>query len=275
MLNKYFLKLFPILLFGITSAQQSIKGTVVIDFEDVNPENIHVLNKTQNIYTTTDIVGHFNIQAQENDTIIFSGSFLQERNFVVNSWALNNPDLVIHMNMEKIKLEELVVKPKLTGFIKKDVRTVPKDDTKEKLYASLGIDIKVLDIKPEEKRASLLPSLLTLNVEAVYKILSGYYRNMENLREYEKYMATINNVRDFLGKDFFVTYLNLPETEIEQFLIFVQGQDTQKFKTYYQTKNYLSLSALLEEEVEPYKQRLKQRDLILKENNFKNSIFNN
>ena len=277
MLNKYFikklLKFFPIFLVGVVSAQQNIKGTVVIDFEDVKPEGIHILNKTQNIYTVTDIVGHFNIHAQINDTIVFSGNFLEERNFIVSAWAINNPDLAIHMNMEKIKLEELVVKPKLTGFVKKDVETVPKDDTKEKLYASLGINIKVLDIKPEEKRASILPSLLTLNVEAVYKILSGYYRNMENLREYEKYTTTINNVRDFLGKDFFTTYLNLPETEIEQFLIFVEGRNPQEFKVYYQTKNYLSITALLEKEATFYKQRIEQRDIILKKNSLKTSVF--
>ena len=267
MLKKIFIKrlyiLFVFCSLGFIQAQQSLKGTVVIDFADAKANDIYILNKTQNIYTTTDIVGHFSIKADINDTIEFKGAFLQERNFIVNNWALNNSNLVIHMNMEKINLEELIVKPKLTGYIKKDVGTVPKDDKKEKLYASLGIDIRTLDIKPEEKQEPVLSSPLSLNVEALLKLTTGYYRKMKNLREYESYIKKINDVRDFIGKDFFTTYLNLPETEIEQFLVFVEGRNSIDFKSYYYAKNYLLMSKLLEEESKIYKARIKQRDFLM------------
>lgn len=247
-------------LFGILSAQEQIRGTILIDFADAKASNIHILNKTKNIYAVTDISGHFNIEAGIKDTLEFKGDFLKERNFIVDSWALDNPNLVIHMDVDKIELEELVVKPKLTGDMRKDVKTVPKDKTKEKLYASLGINIKTLDKKPQERRGSLIPAILTLDIITIYKIASGYYRKLDNLREYDAYIKELYSIRDFLGEDFFVNELNLPKSEIEQFLVFAEARNSEIFKQNYTNKSYLPISQLLEKESTTYKEIIKQRE---------------
>lgn len=164
------------------------------------------------------------------------------------------------MNKEKIKLDELLVKPKLTGYISKDIKTVTKDKSKEKLYASLGLDIHLLDIKQEEKIEAILPSILTLDIISIIKHLNGYYKNLENLREYEKYFTKLDGIKDFLGVEYFTNYLNIPETDIYQFLIFVENKNNLKFNNYYQTKSYLALSKLLQGNVPLYIKRIKKRD---------------
>lgn len=236
-----------------------MRGTVVIDFIGNAADNIYILNKTQNLYTTTNLAGHFSIQAKAKDTLIFKGSFLQERNFVVNPWALQQENVIIHMNNEKIKLKELVVKPKLTGYIEKDIKTVHKDDTKEKLYASLGLNIHVLDLEPKEKVSPLFSSILTLDVISVIKHLNGHYRKLENLQAYEKYAKKISTIKAFLGTKFFVNTIGIPEKDIEQFLIFAENNQTQRFNLYFEEKSYLSLSVLLQSEATEFKKRLLKR----------------
>uniref|UniRef100_UPI0039A6AA3B hypothetical protein n=1 Tax=Ornithobacterium rhinotracheale TaxID=28251 RepID=UPI0039A6AA3B len=248
------------MLMGSPILAQNLSGSVVIDFSNAKPEGIKILNSTQRLYTTTDIAGHFTISATVGDTVIFSGSFLQTRKFIVTRAALKNPHFTIHLNTEDIKLADLVVRPKLTGFIERDVATVPNDRRKENLYKSLGIDIKVLDLHFEEKKTPILKGITSLDVISLIKHMNGYYRKLGNLQEYEKYIEKINGVREFLGDDFFVKYLKLPKDEIQQFIIFTQYRNQAAYEQAYRGKSYLSLSALFQKELPDYLKRIKQRD---------------
>ncbi|QAR30067.1 hypothetical protein EQP59_01185 [Ornithobacterium rhinotracheale] len=248
------------MLVGSPILAQNLSGSVVIDFSNAKPEGIKILNSTQRLYTTTDIAGHFTISATVGDTVIFSGSFLQTRKFIVTRAALKNPHFTIHLNTEDIKLADLVVRPKLTGFMDKDVATVPNDKRKENLYTSLGIDIKVLDMKYEENKEPILKNITTLDVISLFKHLNGYYRKLESLRKYEGYIKKINDVREFLGDDFFVTYLKLPKNEIQSFLIFVQYRNQATYEQAFKTKSYLAMSSLLKKELPPYLKRIEERD---------------
>lgn len=173
---------------GVAVSAQNLSGNVVIDFSNTTADGIKILNQTKKLYTTTDMTGHFTISASVKDTIIFSGSFLETRKFIVTQTALSNPNFTIHLNTENIKLADLVVRPKLTGFIEKDIATVPNDKRKENLYKSLGIDIRVLDIKYVEKKTPILQSITSVDVISILKHLNGYYRKLESLQTYEKYI---------------------------------------------------------------------------------------
>lgn len=262
-IKNIFFKSFLILIFtlaGTAVSAQNLSGSVVIDFSNATADGIKILNQTKKLYTTTDMTGHFTISASVNDTIIFSGSFLETRKFIVTESALNNPHFAIHLNTENIKLADLVVRPKLTGFVEKDVATVPNDKRKENLYKSLGIDIKVLDIKYEENKDPILKNITTLDVISLFKHLNGYYRKLESLRKYEGYIKKINDVREFLGDDFFVTYLKLPKNEIQSFLIFAQYRNQAAYEQAFQTKSYLAMSSLLQKELPIYLKRIEERD---------------
>lgn len=245
--------------------QENLSGIVVVDFEDRDASGILVLNKSNKMYTTTDIAGHFSITAEEGDVLSFSGAFLEDRDFVVTKKALRSKSLAIHVNVENIKLDELLVKPKLTGNYKKDIATVPKNDDVEKLYASLGIDIRTRDIEPEEKVEKVLPGLFSLNVGALYKLLSGDKRRLENLRAYDSKMLKITYVKDYLGDEFFTDYLHLPKGEIYQFLVYVQGKYTFLYDSYYFNKDFMQMQLLLESKAKEYRKRLKERAIKLKE----------
>ncbi|MGV4605503.1 hypothetical protein [Ornithobacterium rhinotracheale] len=245
---------------GVAVSAQNLSGNVVIDFSNTTADGIKILNQTKKLYTTTDMTGHFTISASVKDTIIFSGSFLETRKFIVTQTALSNPNFTIHLNTENIKLADLVVRLKLTGFIEKDIATVPNDKRKENLYKSLGIDIRVLDMKYEENKEPILKNITTLDVISLFKHLNGYYRKLESLRKYEGYIKKINDVREFLGDDFFVTYLKLPKNEIQSFLIFVQYRNQATYEQAFKTKSYLAMSSLLKKELPLYLKRIEERD---------------
>lgn len=245
---------------GIVVSAQNLSGSVVLDFSDAQPSGIKILNQTKKLYTTTDMTGHFTISASAKDTLIFSGPFLETRKFILTPKTLSNPNFTIHLNTENIKLADLVVRPKLTGFMEKDVATVPNDKHKENLYKSLGIDIKVLDMKYEEKKAPILQGITSLDVMSILKHLNGYYRKLGNLQAYEKYIKKINEVREFMGDDFFVVYLKLPKDEIPQFVIFTQYRNQAAYDQAFYTKSYLALSSLFQKELSNYLARIKERD---------------
>ncbi|UVD86325.1 carboxypeptidase-like regulatory domain-containing protein [Ornithobacterium rhinotracheale] len=245
---------------GVAVSAQNLSGNVVIDFSNTTADGIKILNQTKKLYTTTDMTGHFTISASVKDTIIFSGSFLETRKFIVTQTALSNPNFTIHLNTENIKLADLVVRPKLTGFIEKDIATVPNDKRKENLYKSLGIDIRVLDMKYEENKEPILKNITTLDVISLFKHLNGYYRKLESLQTYEKYIKKINEVREFIGDDFFINYLKLPKDEIQQFVIFTQYRNQAAYEQAFKTKSYLAMSSLLKKELPLYLKRIEERD---------------
>ncbi len=68
------------LLLPLTIASQTIQGKVFDDESTV--KGAKIVNTTQNIFTYTDNEGHFKIQAQVNDSIVFQSLFHLEHLFI-------------------------------------------------------------------------------------------------------------------------------------------------------------------------------------------------
>ncbi|MCK0206116.1 hypothetical protein [Ornithobacterium rhinotracheale] len=238
---------------------QNLSGRAVIDGSHTEASEILIENKTQNIRVKTNDSGDFSIPAKAEDLIVFSGSFIETRQFFVTQTALDNLNFTIHLNIENIKLDDLNVNKKLSGDMQKDLSTVRKDERKKELYKNLGFDVSIFDLHPEEKKEQISTGL-NLNLGAPYKNLSGYYRKMKNRQDYDSYIERINYVRDFMGESFFTKILKLPAEEIEQFLIFVENRKPKEFNEFYQSKSMLGFSNLLENEVTLYLDRIKNRD---------------
>lgn len=242
------------------SQVKTIKGMIVVDFKSETPEGVWVINTKSDKYAITDLTGSFQIKAETGDTLLLQGSFLQERKFVVRESSFNYDPLVLHMNYEVVTLQDLVVKPPLTGDLKKDISSVKIRDDVEKIYANLGIDIRTLDMEPKEKREAVMPAITALNVEAVYKVLTGYYRRMENLNQFERLERRLTEVKDYLGVKYFAETLQVPENEIHGFLLYAYDHSDHKYESYYLQGDYLSLDHLFRSLAPEFRQRLKVRD---------------
>lgn len=270
MLNKY-IKYFFIIAFctlqvQILAQEKMLSGVIVVDFRDDYPEGILITNKSTKMYSTSGLAGSFRIDAKVGDTLLFQGSYLIDREFVVRKSTFNLKPFVIHMNYEVITLSDVIVRPPLTGDLSKDINTVKIRDDVEKVYANLGIDIRTLDMVPQERQETILPRLggipipTSLNVEALYKSLTGYYRRMENLNQFEKLDKRIVDVKQYLGSDFFVNTLQIPEADIRGFLLYSYDHSDGRYESYYLQSDFLSLAALFRETSINFKRRLQIRD---------------
>lgn len=251
----------------MVSAQEgALRGLIVVDFRDMDAEGVLITNRTTKISAISDMTGSFSIQVSVGDTLFLQGAFLEDRKFVVRKNSFTYNPLVIHMNQEVIALKDLIVKAPLTGDLQKDIKSVKIRDDVEKLYKNLGIDIRTLDMKPKEKKADVLPKIAgipiptSLNIEALYKSISGYYRRMENLNQFERLEQRLNDVKAYLGVTYFEEIIGIPENEIHGFLLYVYDHSGRKYESYYLQEDYLSMDHLLRSKAELYRKRLKKRD---------------
>lgn len=270
MLNK-FIKYLVITSFCLINAQvlaqeKPLNGMIVVDFKDDYPQGVVITNKSTKVYSVSDITGSFKVHAQVGDTLLFQAPFLIDRNFEVRESTFDLKPLVIHMNYEVITLQDVIARPPLTGDLKKDMKSVRLRDDVEKIYANLGIDIRTLDMKPKERREEVLGKLgpipipTSLNVEALYKSITGYYRKMENLNQFEKLEKRLVDVQEYLGKQYFVDVLGIPETDIRGFLLYTYDHSNGEYESYYLQEDYLSFARLFKEKAPIFKRRLEIRD---------------
>lgn len=250
---------------ALKAQEKTIHGMIVVDFKTETPEGVFVTNLTSGKYDVTDLTGSFKINAAEGDTLFLRGLYLQDRKFAVRKSSFQHNPLVIHMNYEVITLQDLVVKAPLTGNLQNDVKSVKIRDDQEKLYANLGIDIRTLDMVPKEKKEEIVPLGVipiptSLNVEALYKSLTGYYRRMENLNQFEKLEKRLNDVRDYLGIKYFQQTLGIRESDIHGFLLYAYDHSDNNYEYYYLNQDYLNMDKLLRSLAPEFRTRIEQRD---------------
>ena len=132
-----FFFLFPLLLTGVSSYAQdetSEEETVVLELkakvlnENSNRpmENVHVLNLTKVIGTTTNKEGNFEIPVAVNDTLFFSYLGYKSLKVPVTSDLLRFENNSFKLTPLAYALEEVVIRPyQLTGYLDIDARNVP------------------------------------------------------------------------------------------------------------------------------------------------------
>ena len=107
------LLLFNILYYSNSYAQTAeIKGRV-IGQDDV--ENIHVINKTSKMFTTTNVLGSFKINAKFRDTIQFTSVQYKTETLIVSYKNVQEKTLVVYLEEQINILDEVIVGKVLTG----------------------------------------------------------------------------------------------------------------------------------------------------------------
>ena len=246
--------------------QKTVNGMIVVDFKTETPSEVLISNKNSGVYAISDLTGSFKIKAAIGDTLHFQGTFLQDRKFLVRSSTFEYNPIVIHMNYEVITLADVIAKPRLTGDMRKDLATVEANEDVEKIYANLGIDIRTLDMQPKERKEDIIPKLggipipTSLNVEALYKTITGYYRRMENLNQFERLEKRLLDVKDYLGIKYFEQTLGIAEPDIRGFLLYVYDHSQGQYEMFYLQKDFLSMDKLLRSIAPEFRKRIEERD---------------
>lgn len=208
---------------GYAQSIQDFSGKVISDSLDIS--GIHVVNKNSGATTITNRKGEFSIGVQPTDTIIFSAVHIKIQALVLDSLVLSQPEINVYVEHAVNELKEVVVKPHdLTGNLADDVTAAPppplnfndvgipgfEGERREKIrYSSTGNLIL----------STLLLPIMPLDIEGVYKQISGYNKRLRQSRKLNTQLQTVYRMIDFYGTNFLQREFTLVEEEVYGFVM--------------------------------------------------------
>jgi len=206
--------LFFILIFSyssISSQSVEIQGRIKSN-NDV--ENVHVINKTAQVFTITNNEGLFNIMAKLNDTIVFSSIQYISKEIIISKEIVLNKAVLVMLEEQINTLDEVLIGKILTGDLLYDVKNV--EGKRPINFYDVGIpgytgkpatqSERRLDQAGEFKPKMLAGMLLGgASLDPIINGLSGRTKMLKKRVEIESKETLMQSIKGRLSKDFFVS----------------------------------------------------------------------
>ncbi len=204
---------------GYTQDAMFLKGKVISD--SVQVESIHILNLTKAFGTISDEAGFFEIKANPGDTIVFSSIKHHQKNHIVEEKDIKLASLEVTLEIKVNELDEVLLSPyNLSGKVREDMDRVKTYESNLPIF-----NFKELDETPfiNEQGAKTIKNPLVVdemdatpvNFIAVGRMIISLFKKKEGKRSKE---VVIPKISDFYNTDFFVKELEIPETDLYNFL---------------------------------------------------------
>lgn len=224
---KLFLILFALFFYEGLFSQQQISGKVT-DENNFLLSSVLVVNITKNKQTYTNSSGEFVLEVSQNDQIRFiKDSYERVSVRVVLDGNIGNQHIVMNKIPQMIEEVKII---KLSGDLSKDSKKLSKEDKVWQLQNAIGLP------KPPEIMREKAPELkdafvvgfpvAAINIDALYKVLSGDSRRMKNLYKFDDRERNIKWLRDRIDDDYFIE-AGIPADRINEFLEFSMLEDIQ------------------------------------------------
>lgn len=233
---------FYFLLISISICSQTISGTVIS--EESNPiSKVLIVNMTSNQKVYSDNVGNFSIEGKIGDELRFA----KER--------YKGEKIIISNNFLKVVLQELPQEIEEVKIINKRLA----ESQEEKLRQSIG-----LPKAPEKSREKpigakevLLPLLgASLNVDNLYKWLSGNSRRLKNRYKYEDLQEGLVWIKTNVDLEYFAEAGISPD-KFNDFLMFALQDE--KVLMYMKAKNVGGITVALDNNIVAYLERITKK----------------
>ncbi len=235
----------------LSVGQEEIQGRIT---NTTDVAGIHILNKNSRYNTITDHRGNFSIRAHVWDTLVFSSIHYMPKKVVVNPEIYESKVVIVSLQELVNELDEVFIGPSLTGNISSDLKNIKT--TKPLNFDDVGIP--GFKGKPEEKIAPIAPVIpVSVNLEALYKHLSGYYRKLRLRRKWEAQNITVSKILFVYDATFFKESYQIPENRIFDFLLFCI--ETSSIQEDFKKENYVGVLSIFEEKSLIYLNRLSQK----------------
>ena len=197
---------------------KTLRGEIVND--SVSISGIHIINKTSGSKTITNINGVFEIGVKKQDTIIISSVQIKPRVIVMEEEIFDQVYLKVYVDQFINQLSNVVVRShNLSGNILNDMA-----NSNVKVPVNFD-DVGIPGFKGirEEKIEKIVPFIglpvMAINIEALYKNLSGYYKRLKKRRVWDKQNISTVDVIEFYGVSFFTRSYNLTQDEVYEFVL--------------------------------------------------------
>ncbi len=244
-----------VLLFScsVSAQEKLLKGT--IDNErDI--EGIHILNKSSGFNTITNELGVFEIWAKQGDTLFVSSIVYIPEKIIVSRDMYGTGKISLQLTPLVNELDEVFLGPKLTGNLVTDLKSIETEDPIN--FDDVGIP--GFKGEPEEKIPNLLGQVITplsIDVEGLYKHISGYYETLRTRRKWEKQNRDVVRMINFYTPEFFEESYAIPGDRLYDFLLFCI--ETSEIQNDFAKENYAGVLATYKEKGAVYVSRLSEK----------------
>lgn len=209
------------LLFFLLSAkffsQQKVYGKIISE-NDLVITNVLIVNISNDKKVYSDANGNFEIEASVNDEIRFSKAGYERSSRRVSD--LNSSMNVVLLRIpEEIETVEIL---DLLGDLNKDSRKLAREDKVAKLQKDIGLPKspeKPREAPAELKKVLIAAAVGSVNVQAVYDLISGKARKQKRWYRYEDVQDKISWIRKRIDDEYFVES-EIPAERISEFLEF-------------------------------------------------------
>ena len=258
-----FLFLFLLLPFQkVISQSVEINGFVKSD-KDV--ENIHVINKTAQVFTVTNSKGEFKISASINDTLIVTSIQHKTQTFIIDRNVIAFKTCVIKLEELVNELDEVTVGKILTGDLNMDV--INTEGNPPINFYDVGIPGYTGKIATQSERKlneattgangqklkwySPLTGAIPLN--PIINAISGRTKMLKQQIILEEKENLLHQIKTTLSKDFFIVY-DLDDGLKTDFFYFCE--EDPNFSLRCKNKSDIEIFEFLKEKLVEYKENL-------------------
>lgn len=254
-LTRPFVLLFTLGTLSVLYAQ-SAKGFV--STEGVKLPGVLVMNMKTEAKVLTDSEGAYEIPASVGEELRFVKRGYERSALIVT--GQQTPYFTFLSKVATLIEEVQVPSVRLSGDLSQDSKLLAKRSPAEQVQAAIGLP--QAPEKPREKAytsatETLLPMLLgSLNVHALYEVISGDGRRKKSLYEFEDLQSEISWVRQRIPESYFIEK-GIPSNKIGEFLGYAFSANP-KVRTYARARNLSGVMAELENPTQIYVKRLNQ-----------------
>lgn len=228
----------------------------------VDVENIHIINKTSQVFTITNDKGGFKIIVKLNDTLVLSSIQHRPKEIVVSNKMISTRRCPIKLEEQINELEEVVVGKILTGDLLSDINNTEGDPPIN--FYDVGIpgykgekatqSERRLHEAGEFKPSQLLGVLTgSIPLNPILNGLSGRTKELKQRVKLESNAELLRKIKSNLTKDFFSTY-ELDENLRMDFFYFCE--ESLNFNERCNGKTDIEILEFLKEKLTEYKNNL-------------------
>lgn len=247
----FFFAFLTILLFSLKGIAQSqvLQGKVT---NEKYVEGIHILNTTSRFNAVTNENGNFSIKVNREDTLVFSSVSYVPEMLVISEEIYDQGILTIRLSELVNELDEVILGPNLSGNIATDVQNIKTE--KELNFDDVGIP--GFKGEGEEKIVPVVMAFFPTNVnlEAIYKYASGYYKKLKLKRKWETENTVVASIINRYSLNFFNEAFQIPENRVYDFILFCI--ETSALKNAFMEENYSGVLKIFETKGEEFVKRL-------------------
>lgn len=240
-------------IFQLAAQEKSLQGKIT---NTIDVDGIHVLNASSRFNTITDENGHFTIKVKARDTLLFSSIKYMPEKVAVTDSIFEKGVITVQLSELVNELDEVFLTPNLSGNIAADLKKIKT----EKPINFDDVGIPGFKGEPEEKIVPMYFAVtpLSINLEALYKHISGYYKNLKTRRKWEYENNAVAKIINYYTLPFFTTTYGIPENRVYDFLLFCA--ETTQIESDFKKEQYGSVLLILDEKAKIYSSRFSEEN---------------